>query len=145
MKRFGMAAGLLVTFAAGAAQAGDVVVELKDVQARRGAILATLQTEAEFMKASGRGQKLEPKAGALTLTFKDVPAGDYVFSAIHDEDGDGRMKSAPTGMPAEGWAMTRGDSLRGPPVFAVVKVTIPAEGARLSERMFYWDGVPPSQ
>ena len=145
MKRFGMVIGALAVLTAGAAQAGDVVVELKDVQARGGVILATLQTEAEFMKPAGKGQKVAPKAGAVTVTFKDVPAGDYVFSAFHDEDGDGRMKSAPTGIPSEGWAMTKGDSLRGPPVFAQVKVTIPAQGAKLSERMFYWDRVPPSQ
>ena len=145
MKRFGMAAGALVVLAAGAAQAGDVVIELKDVQARRGAILATLQTEAEFMKGAGLSQKVEPKPGVLSITFKDVPAGDYVFSALHDEDGDMRMKSAASGIPAEGWAMSRGDTLRERPVFAKVKVTIPAAGARLSERMYYWDGAPPSQ
>ena len=145
MKRFGMAAGLLVALAAGAAQAGDVVVELKDVQARKGVILATLQAEGEFMKPTGRGQILEPKAGVLTVTFKDVPAGEYVFSAIHDEDGDGRMKASPMGIPAEGWAMSKGDTLRGPPVFAQLKVAIPAQGAKLNERMFYWDGVPPAQ
>jgi uncharacterized protein (DUF2141 family) len=143
MKHFGATVFALAIGAAGAAHAGDVVVELKDVQGRPGALLATLQTEAEFMKGAGRSLKVEPKAGALTLTFKDVPPGEYVFSALHDEDGNGRMKSSEIGIPAEGWAMTKGETLGGPPVFALVKVSIPAEGARLNERMFYWDGKPP--
>ena len=142
--RVSMIAAGLVLLGAGAAQAGDVTVTLTGVQARGGTVYVTLQTESEFMQSAGLAQRVDgPAAGPVTVTFRDVPVGAYALSAFHDENGDQRMQSSPMGIPTEGWAMSNGDALRGPPTFGLVSVQIGADGASLSEAMRYWDGQPP--
>ena len=140
----GMAAALVL---AGAAQAGEVTVELSDVQARGGTILASLQTRDQFMKpVSAYGAvSPTPKAGVLRLTIKDVAPGEYALSVLHDEDGDGTMDVSPQFIPTEGWAMVNGETLRGPPSFDQVKVTVPAEGAALRAKVIYMDGKIPTR
>lgn len=131
---------------AGAAQAGDVTVTLTGVQARGGQLLISLQTREQFMQPTGLGEIVQnPTAGTTTVTFRDVPAGDYAVSVLHDQNGDGQMQVSEIGIPTEGWAMSHGAELRGPPTFAQVKVAIPAAGAALTEPMFYWDGRIPGQ
>lgn len=131
---------------AGAAQAGDVTVTRTGVQARGGQLLVSLQTREQFMQPTGLGEIVQnPTAGTTTVTFRDVPAGDYTVSVLHDQNGDGQMQVSEIGIPTEGWAMSHGAELRGPPTFAQVKVAIPAAGAALTEPMFYWDGRIPGQ
>lgn len=53
-----------------------------------------------------------------TFTFEPVPQGEYAVSVLHDEDGDGKMKTAMFGMPAEGWGVSNDAKGRfGPPKF----------------------------
>lgn len=120
------------------AMAEDVTVTLTGVQARGGVILAALQTEAQFMQPAGTyGERItDPASGAVRVTFRNVAAGDYALMVLHDEDGDGQMKMNGY-MPAEGWAMVNGDTLRATPTFDQVKFTVAASGADLSVPMSY--------
>lgn len=138
------AAGFLF---AGAAAAGDLVVELQGVQARGGTILASLQTRGQFMKAEGAyGARAEsPQPGVLRLTIPNVAPGEYVLSVLHDVDGDKTMDLSPQFIPLEGWAMVKGETLRGPPSFDQVKVTVPASGASLRATVIYMDGKLPGR
>lgn len=131
---------------AGAAQAGDVTVTLTGVQARGGQLLVALQTRDQYRQEAGFADILaNPAGGTVTLTFRDVPAGDYALSVLHDENGDHQMQASEIGIPMEGWAASRGAELRSDPTFDMVKVSVPAEGATLTEPMFYWDGRFPGQ
>ena len=109
-----------------------------NIQARGGVILATLQTEAQFMQSAGTyGERItDPASGAVRVTFRNVAPGDYALMVLHDEDGDGQMKMNGY-MPAEGWAMVNGDTLRATPTFDQVKFTVAASGADLSVLMSY--------
>jgi len=135
-------AALALTAFTGAAFAGEVRVTLTGVKAKSGTILATLQTEAQFMKSRGAYNMMAPAPaadGSLTIVFPDVAPGAYAFSAMHDENGDYQMQREESGMPTEGWAMSKGAALTtaAPPTFAVVKVDVPAAGVTLTEPMFY--------
>lgn len=137
-------AGLLAV-SAGAAFAGDVTVVATGVQARGGMLYAALQGRDQFMQTTfTRGTVREnPAAGTVELTFRDVPTGDYAISLLHDEDGDRRMGM--NGMfPREGYAMVRGEELRSSPTFDLVKVSVPAAGARFTAGMNYYDGRMPT-
>jgi uncharacterized protein (DUF2141 family) len=141
-----LAATVAALLTAGAAQAGDVTVTLTGVQARGGQVLVALQSRDQFMQAGGFSHRIEaPAAGTVTITFSDVPAGDYALSAFHDENADSQMQSSAIGIPVEGWAMSNGDALMGPPTFDLVRVSIPADGGAITEAMHYWDGQIPGQ
>lgn len=120
-----------------AAHAGDLVVELAGVQGKPGKLMAVLDTKDTFFRPGGRTQQADAAAGAVSLTFKDLPAGEYSFMVFHDENGDGRLAMSAQGFPAEGWGMSNGDRLMGPPSFELLKFTVPAEGARVSVPMIY--------
>ena len=136
-KTLSLAAAAAFSLAA-PAMADDVTVTLTGVQARGGVILAALQTEAQFMQPAGTyGERItDPASGAVRVTFRNVAAGDYALMVLHDEDGDGQTKLNGY-MPAEGWAMVNGDTLRGTPTFDQVKFTVAASGADLSVPMSY--------
>ena len=120
------------------AMAGDVTVSLTGVEARGGVLLAALQTQGQFMQAAGAyGERIvDPASGVVRVTFRNVAPGDYALMVLHDEDGDSQMKLNGY-MPAEGWAMVNGDSLRGAPTFDQVKFTVAASGADISVPMSY--------
>jgi uncharacterized protein (DUF2141 family) len=120
--------------------AEDVRVTLTGVEARGGQILASLQTEAEFMQARGAYSAIVPAPaanGEVVVVFEDVTPGAYAFSAMHDANGDYQMQREASGRPVEGWAMHNGASLRAAPTFAQVKIDIGAEGAALTEAIIY--------
>jgi uncharacterized protein (DUF2141 family) len=121
----------------GAAFADDVTVTLTGVKAG-GQILGALQTEAEFMKPSGTYGAMAPsKDGAVTLIFKDVKPGEYSLSVLQDDDDNKTMTLDAKGMPAEGWAMKNGASIKGKPTFAKAKFTVEAKPMAFSEPMIY--------
>jgi uncharacterized protein (DUF2141 family) len=128
------------------AQAGEVRVTLTGVEARGGQILASLQTETQFMQGRGAYNQIAPsptQPGAVVLVFPNVAPGDYALSAMHDADGDYQMKRMESGMPAEGWAMSHGGAITGPPSFAVNKITVTDAPLSLTEQVYY-PYVPPA-
>ena len=135
----GAAFAVVLAGMASPAAAENVRVTLTGVEARGGTILATLQTEGDFMQPRGSYSAIvqAPAAGEVVIVFEDVAPGAYAFSAMHDENGDYQMQRQPDGRPLEGWAMHNGASLRARPTFEQVKVDIGAEGAALTEAMIY--------
>lgn len=135
-----VATATLLALVAAPAFAEDVTVTLTGVQARGGQLLAALQTRDQFLQPAGAFGEVvpNPAAGTLSVTFRNVPAGDYSLSVLHDTDGDGQMK-VEGGMPAEGWAMVNGASLRAAPTWDQVKFTVPANApTRLTVPMQYF-------
>jgi uncharacterized protein (DUF2141 family) len=129
-----------------AALAKDVTVEVHGVRAGGEPILASLQTREGFKKKGGLSSRVEkPAAGVVRITFRDVPAGEYAFSALHDLDKNGQMTLTPQYIPVDGWAMLGGEKLSGAPTFDDVKVSVGSRGAKFKTRMIYFDGVIPKQ
>lgn len=143
MTRFKTLSASILSVAALAASApalaGDVTLTIEGVQARGGKLLVGLQTRDQFLKPAGsHGEIIDgPRAGTHTVTLRNVPAGDYSVSILHDADGDGQMKMQ-GGMPAEGWTMLNAQSLRAAPTFDQVDFAVPATGAvNLRASMIY--------
>lgn len=142
MKRLVLPLAVLVS-AAAPAFADDVQVTISGVQARGGEILVALQTKEEFMQPRGSyGVKAASPAanGTVTVTIPGVAPGVYSLSVLHDENGDGQMAMAPSGMPKEGWAMKDGEKLRGAPTFDHASFNVGAAPVSLNVQMLYFGG-----
>jgi uncharacterized protein (DUF2141 family) len=129
------------------ARAQEVRVTLSGVEARAGKILASLQTEADFMQPrASYSLQIDPPArpGTVTLVFPNVAPGEYALSVMHDENGDYQMRMLSNGMPAEGYAMSHGGAMAGPPSFAVAKFAVGAAPVSFTEAMNY-PYAPPAQ
>ncbi|MBU1325118.1 MAG: DUF2141 domain-containing protein [Alphaproteobacteria bacterium] len=119
------------------AQSTDVTVTLTGVEARGGQILASLAGPDTFMRGqpehSARGEVV---AGTVTLTFRDVPVGDWALMAMHDENANGEFDMNGY-MPAEGYAFSNlGGPLMGMPSFGMHKVAV-AAGTTITAPMIY--------
>lgn len=108
------------------AQTADVTVTLTGVQPKGGKILASLAGPDTFMRGAPE-HNLEVAADGsarVTLTFRDVPAGEWALMAMHDENENGEFDMNGY-MPAEGYAFSNSRGpLMGPPSFAGHKVTV---------------------
>ena len=73
-----------------------------------------------------------PKAAV----FKDLPAGDYAVSALHDEDGDGVMDTGFLGIALEGYGFSQVKKVPlGRPPFEETAVHV--EASRRSSAVVY--------
>jgi uncharacterized protein (DUF2141 family) len=121
------------------AYAGDLTVKITGVKAKGGTLLVAVFDQATLFRAKPpfAGTAKVSAAGDMTVTIKDVAAGDYVVSVLHDANDDGNMTMAPDGRFGEGTALTNAELLRGPPSFDVNKISIPAGAASVTIAMSY--------
>ncbi|HEV7229148.1 DUF2141 domain-containing protein [Brevundimonas sp.] len=112
------------------AQNVDVTVTLTGVEARGGQILASLAGPNTFMRGEPEhGARAEAVAGTVTLTFEDVPAGDWALMVMHDENSNDQFDMNGY-MPAEGYAFSNlSGPLMGMPTFAAHKVAVSGDAA----------------
>ena len=120
------------------AMAGDVTVTLTGVKAKGGTIRVSLYDKATFLRALAPfiAEAKGDKAGDATVTFRNVPAGDYAIAALHDADDNEKITSK-DGMMAEGTALSRSETLTTMPTFDLAKVAVPASGAAFTVAMSY--------
>jgi uncharacterized protein (DUF2141 family) len=77
--------------------------------------------------------------GQAACVFKDVPAGKYALTVLHDENDSKTMDNHQTGMPLEGFGASNDaePGLMSPPTFADAAFTVTAEAQRLSVLIRY--------
>ena len=111
---------------ADAANAGDLTVEVKGV-GEKGNVMVALykQTDTWMRRATGGGQSLPAKKDGVTVTFKDLPDGEYAVSLFVDENTNGKMDSNAIGIPTEPYAFSNDASGNfGPPTFEQAKFVV---------------------
>lgn len=118
--------------------AAPLTVTLEGVEDRGVPLYVGVQTEEQFMQWDGiAGEKIEdPDAGTVTVSF-DLPEGEYSVSVWHDLNNNSEFDMKESGWPDEGYAMSNQSALRGPPTFDVVKVSVDADGAAITETLNY--------
>ncbi|MBA4807207.1 DUF2141 domain-containing protein [Brevundimonas sp.] len=98
----------VAALASAPAFAADITFDF-DVAAPTGRIMVALfDSEANY---GGEGQPVryamvEAADAQKTVTFENLPDGDYAMRAFHDLDGDGKMNTNPFGMPIEPFAFS---------------------------------------
>ena len=102
---------------------GRLDVGIANLRSTRGNILLCLTRDPRhFPDCSGdpvaRHLSFAASAAAVPARFADLPQGNYAFSVIHDENGNGRLDRR-FGIPTEGVGFSRNPRLRlGAPTFA---------------------------
>ena len=97
----------------------------------------SLQSEAQFMQeAAVAGEKLDnPEESTVTVTFDNIPDGQYALMVWHDIDGDGTFSMGQMG-PTDGWSMIGAGELRGMPAWDAQSFTLEGS-ATVTEQMIY--------
>ena len=119
---------VLVILFAGIMQAQTVSLEVKvsGFKNNDGKVKVGLyNSEFSFLKTVYKSLASDIKNETATVTFTDLPKGEYAVSVYHDENGNGAMDKNMFGIPSEDYAASNNaKGVMGPPKYADAKFTI---------------------
>lgn len=95
--------------AAAAQAAANVSITFRfEVGERAGKVLLSLHgSESSYRSGPAtRTAEIDVAGGQSSVTFDNLPAGDYAMKAFHDVNGNGKMDTNPFGMPTEPYAFS---------------------------------------
>jgi uncharacterized protein (DUF2141 family) len=101
---------------------GTVHIQVSNIRGTKGDVLISLYDNAKDFpknapKAVGRG-KAEIKNGVASITFTNLPPGNYAAAILHDENNNRKMDFNLVGMPKEGYGFSNNaKGTLGPPSF----------------------------
>jgi uncharacterized protein (DUF2141 family) len=76
-----------------------------------------------------RGMWVPIKGNTARCDFKDVPAGNYAATVLHDENVDGKMDFSLIGIPTKGYGFSNNaKTTLSPPSFDAARVTYDGKG-----------------
>ncbi len=129
-----------------AAEQSTIIVNMTGLRSQSGTVLVCLwrQQDKEFPICSKTSSMqyiaAEPSGSNATVTFQNIPSGDYAISAFHDENQNGRLDRGFMGRPEEGIGfsnMTQG--VQGRPSFDRAKFAVSGEKT-ISISLVYFGG-----
>ncbi|MFC5046242.1 DUF2141 domain-containing protein [Aquimarina hainanensis] len=113
-----------------------ITVTTPNVTGDQGEVIYGLYDQNTFMKAAPiQAAKSNIKNGVATITFTNVPEGNYAISCFHDTNGNNRMDFEANGMPKENYGISNNNMSYGPPVWADAKFEVATENIVMEIRM----------
>ena len=88
---------------------GTIVFVVTDLRNANGRVRCGLFQRADnwLGEQPWRSAQASIRNGQARCVFRNVPAGTYALTAMHDENDDGEMNTTLVGIPEEGYAMSR--------------------------------------
>lgn len=115
-------------------KAVDITVHIENLDNNKGKLMVGLyNSEASFLKTQYMGAMSEIKNNRSTVTFKNIPAGTYSVSFIHDENENGKMDTNFMGIPKEDYGCSNNArGIMGPPKWKDAKFELKGENKTLT-------------
>ena len=138
--------GLSTQIASALQPAATVTVKIAGFKGVEGLALVTLyDSEQSWLKVPKAIQVVRAKiaGGTMTIEFKEVKAGTYAVSVIHDENKNNEldMRWLPWPKPKEGVGVSNDpDNKAGPPKWEAAKFSVGPEGATVKATVKYVEG-----
>ncbi|PZR40581.1 MAG: hypothetical protein DI538_03795 [Azospira oryzae] len=106
----------------------NVEVVIKKIKGTAGSLrVALFNSEEQFLKTPYKGEIVKISGETVTVVFKNVPAGTYGASVIHDENENEKMDTGMMGIPKEGFGFSNDAmGMFGPPKFKEASFVLPA-------------------
>lgn len=103
----------------------DITVNIDNARNDNGKIIFSLNTKNDFMRAAPfmTGSSMI-KDGVATVTFSDVPMGEYAIIVLQDLNGNNQMDFEVNGMPKEAYGVSNNPMSYGPPTWAEAKFEV---------------------
>ncbi len=122
------------------AAAADVTVTITGARSDDGIVLLSLHNEKKGFPGENAlvEKKAELEDGKAKIVFKDVESGAYAIALIHDEDGNGKLKTNFIGIPKEGIGTSNNVKPRfGPPSYEKASFEVGEEPVELEIVVLY--------
>ncbi len=140
MKNLFLFISLIVLSISNCFSQNSLEVTVKNIKGNKGSIrIGLFNNQQDFLKKVIDGKIVKPEGTQVTVIFKDLPAGDYAVSVIHDENENGELDRSKIGVPKEGFAF--GNNAFGkfaPPTFDAAKITLSEKPAIQVVNMKYF-------
>ncbi|PZX94862.1 hypothetical protein DOS84_04720 [Flavobacterium aquariorum] len=113
----------------GFAQNADLAVFVSGIKNNTGSLTAELyNAKDKFLKTSYKTISSAIKSNSATVTFTEIPKGEYTVLVYHDENKNGKLDKNFIGMPKESVACSNNaKGFMGPPKYEDAKFTITAD------------------
>lgn len=117
------AVGLIATFAQ---DTYSITIEFSGMETDKGAIYVGLHdSKANFLKKRFKETVIAVKDNKATVTFENIPQGEYAVSAFHDENDNKKMDTKIFGIPKEPIGISNNASgFMGPPKYKDAKFIV---------------------
>lgn len=97
-----------------------------------GMMIYSLSTKDQFMrKAPLMTASSTIKDGVATVTFENVPQGEYAVIALQDLNDNQQMDFETNGMPKESYGVSNNNMSYGPPTWSEAKIEVTADAELL--------------
>lgn len=108
------------------AQNSSLTVNVSALKNNTGLLTAELYNGKEkFLKTAYRKSSSAIKSNTASITFTDIPKGEYTVMVYHDENKNGKLDKNFVGMPKEPVACSNNaKGFMGPPKYEDAKLTI---------------------
>jgi len=139
IKGFILAALVLMAVSVWSQEKSTLTVVIKKVKNENGVVAVALYNkEGDFMKKHIDAKQVKAKKGEVTITFENLPAGEYAMTVMHDENENKKPDTNSIGMPKEGFGFSN-DAMGtfGPPSFAKAKFTHQSGGITITVNLRY--------
>jgi uncharacterized protein (DUF2141 family) len=105
------------------AQNVNLTVSISGLKSNTGLIQVGLfNSEGKFLKSAYKGISSEIKSNAATVTFMNIPKGEYAISVYHDKNKNGKLDTNFMGIPSEDFACSNNaKGFMGPPKYQEAK------------------------
>ncbi|AZQ44752.1 DUF2141 domain-containing protein [Nonlabens ponticola] len=102
-----------------------LTVTVPNARSNDGKMMFSLNTKNDFMRAAPfKSDSVAIVDGVATVTFKNVPAGEYAVMVLHDKNENMQMDFENNGMPKEDYGMSNNPMSMGPPSWADAKFDV---------------------
>ncbi|MFK7955222.1 MAG: DUF2141 domain-containing protein [Lysobacterales bacterium] len=128
--------GVFLLVWTGIVQAASVTIEIEGLASEQGTLYAGLCTEQGWENFQCENVKLTPSTAILTHQWKDVAAGEYGVTLLHDKNDNGKMDFGFFGGPTEQWGSSNNPPPRmGRSLWKDVRFELDQEAQTLRIRM----------
>jgi uncharacterized protein (DUF2141 family) len=113
----------------GFSQNSDLTVSVSGIKNNTGSLTAELyNTKDKFLKVSYKTISSPIKSNTASVTFTEIPKGEYTVLVYHDENKNGKLDKNFIGMPKEPVACSNNaKGFMGPPKYEDAKFTVTAD------------------
>jgi uncharacterized protein (DUF2141 family) len=104
-----------------AGYSGNLEVKFNSLKNSKGQVCLSLFSGSKGFPSGGRTSNLKLSRcvalakGTSSVTFTNLPYGNYAIAAIHDINGDNRLNTNAFGIPSEGFGFSNNPALRAGP------------------------------
>ncbi|REH01157.1 DUF2141 domain-containing protein [Flavobacterium aquicola] len=122
--------GMLLSICSlGSAQNSTLTINVSSLKNNTGIVTAELYNSKEnYLKTPFKKNSATIKSNLASITFTDIPKGEYTVKVYHDENNNGKLDKYIIGMPKEPVACSNNaKGFMGPPKYHDAKFIVSAD------------------